>query len=71
MTRHARYFRRSGAQAPVASAVVVDPSHAAEYNLSAAFKGVDIGRGGRLMIEVHNNPSAALSDGAQSLTRPV
>lgn len=50
--------------------VVVDPSHATGIPwlvepLSKA--SVSAGADG-LMIEVHNNPSAALSDGAQSLT---
>ena len=50
--------------------VVVDPSHATgKANLvepmacAAAACGADA-----LMIEVHNNPSCALCDGAQSLT---
>ena len=50
--------------------VVVDPSHAtgranlvAPMATAAAASGAD-----GLMIEVHNNPSCALCDGAQSLT---
>lgn len=50
--------------------VIVDPSHAAgitwlvePLSLAAAAAGAD-----GLMIEVHNNPKKALSDGAQSLT---
>ncbi len=50
--------------------VVVDPSHATGISrlvkpmaLAAAAAGAD-----GLMIEVHNNPSKALCDGAQSLT---
>ena len=50
--------------------VVVDPSHAtgkaklvAPMAMAAAASGAD-----GLMIEVHNNPSCALCDGAQSLT---
>ncbi len=50
--------------------VFADPSHAAGLNylvrplsLAAVAAGAD-----GLMIEVHNNPSCALSDGAQSLT---
>ena len=50
--------------------VVVDPSHAtgqarlvAPMALAAAAAGAD-----GIMIEVHNNPSKALCDGAQSLT---
>ena len=52
--------------------VVVDPSHAAGLSwmvqplaLSALAAGAD-----GLMIEVHNDPPHALSDGAQSLTPP-
>ena len=50
--------------------VIVDPSHATGMSrlvkpmaLAAAACGAD-----GLMIEVHNNPKAALCDGAQSLT---
>ena len=50
--------------------VVVDPSHAtgkadlvAPMAAAAAACGAD-----SIMIEVHNNPSCALCDGAQSLT---
>jgi 3-deoxy-7-phosphoheptulonate synthase len=50
--------------------VIVDPSHASgiaslvkPLSLAAAVVGAD-----GLMIEVHNNPSQALCDGAQSLT---
>lgn len=52
--------------------VVVDPSHATgKANLVApmAYAAVASGADG-LMIEVHNNPSCALCDGAQSLTPP-
>ena len=52
--------------------VVVDPSHAtgkarlvAPMAAAAAAAGAD-----GIMIEVHNNPSCALCDGAQSLTPP-
>ncbi len=52
--------------------VVVDPSHATGKNwlvptmaCAAAASGAD-----GIMIEVHNNPSKALCDGAQSLTPP-
>ena len=52
--------------------VVVDPSHAtgkanlvAPMAYSAAASGADA-----IMVEVHNNPSCALCDGAQSLTPP-
>ena len=50
--------------------VVVDPSHASGINwlveplaVAAAAAGAD-----GLIIEVHNNPSKALCDGAQSIT---
>ncbi len=50
--------------------IVVDPSHATGYaryvkpmSLAAVAAGAD-----GLMIEVHNNPSAALCDGQQSIT---
>ena len=50
--------------------VIVDPSHATGYSylvkpmaMAAAVAGAD-----GLMIEVHNDPPHALSDGAQSLT---
>ena len=51
-------------------AVVVDPSHGTGYSQyvpSMAIAGTASGADG-LMIEVHNNPPRALSDGAQSLT---
>ena len=50
--------------------VVVDPSHAtgkAKLVAPMAAAAVASGADG-LMIEVHNNPSCALCDGAQSLT---
>lgn len=50
--------------------VIVDPSHAtgvARYVKSMAVAAAAAGADG-LMIEVHNNPSKALCDGAQSLT---
>ena len=50
--------------------VVVDPSHAtgkAKLVAPMAFAATAAGADG-LMIEVHNNPSCALCDGAQSLT---
>lgn len=50
--------------------VVVDPSHAtgvARYVKPMALAAAAAGTDG-LMIEVHNNPQAALCDGAQSLT---
>ena len=50
--------------------IIVDPSHAtgiAHLVKPMAMAAVAAGADG-LMIEVHNNPSAALCDGAQSLT---
>ena len=50
--------------------VVVDPSHATGYSRYVpcmAIAGTAAGADG-LMIEVHNDPPHALSDGAQSLT---
>lgn len=50
--------------------VIVDPSHAAGRRSlvpSLAAAGIAAGADG-LIVEVHNNPAAALSDGAQSLT---
>jgi 3-deoxy-7-phosphoheptulonate synthase len=50
--------------------VVIDPSHAtgrAELVTPVALAGVAAGADG-LLVEVHPNPAAALSDGAQSLT---
>ena len=53
--------------------IVIDPSHAAgkasfvpSLSLAAVAAGTDA-----LMIEVHNDPARALSDGAQSLTIPA
>ena len=49
--------------------VIVDPSHAAgirDQVISLAFASAALGADG-VMIEVHNNPEDALSDGAQSL----
>ncbi|WP_443743712.1 3-deoxy-7-phosphoheptulonate synthase [Sutterella sp.] len=53
--------------------VVIDPSHAtgvARYVPSMAAAAAAAGADG-LMIEVHNNPAAALCDGPQSLTPEV
>lgn len=53
--------------------VVIDPSHAtgvARYVPSMAAAAAAAGADG-LMIEVHNNPAAALCDGPQSLTPDV
>ncbi|MBQ1259795.1 MAG: 3-deoxy-7-phosphoheptulonate synthase [Clostridia bacterium] len=50
--------------------VIIDPSHAtgvSRYVKSMAMAAAAAGADG-LMIEVHNNPSAALCDGPQSLT---
>ena len=50
--------------------VVVDPSHAtgkASMVMPMALAATAAGADG-IMIEVHNNPSCALCDGAQSLT---
>jgi 3-deoxy-7-phosphoheptulonate synthase len=50
--------------------VIVDPSHAtghAKYVKSMSLAAVVAGADG-LMIEVHNNPQAALCDGQQSIT---
>jgi 3-deoxy-7-phosphoheptulonate synthase len=52
--------------------VIVDPSHAAGDRLLVpplAAAGVASGADG-VMVEVHNDPDNALSDGAQSLTIP-
>jgi 3-deoxy-7-phosphoheptulonate synthase len=52
--------------------VLVDPSHAtgrADLVTPVALAGVAAGADG-LIIEVHPNPAAALSDGPQSLTPP-
>ena len=50
--------------------IVIDPSHAtgyAKYVKPMSYAAVAAGADG-LIIEVHNNPSAALCDGAQSIT---
>ncbi len=50
--------------------IIVDPSHATgsyKYVPSMSLAGITAGADG-LMIEVHNNPTQALSDGPQSLT---
>ena len=52
--------------------VVVDPSHAtgkADLVAPMAFAATAAGADG-IMVEVHNNPSCALCDGAQSITPP-
>ncbi|MCP3874182.1 MAG: 3-deoxy-7-phosphoheptulonate synthase [Desulfobacteraceae bacterium] len=49
--------------------IIVDPSHAAgvrDQVISLAYASAALGADG-VMIEVHNNPDEALSDGAQSL----
>jgi 3-deoxy-7-phosphoheptulonate synthase len=50
--------------------LIVDPSHAAgSSHLVPALAKASVAAGADgLMIEVHNNPPKALSDGAQSLT---
>ena len=53
--------------------VIVDPSHAigiARFVPSLAMAAVAAGADG-LIIEVHNDPKHALSDGAQSLTPAI
>jgi 3-deoxy-7-phosphoheptulonate synthase len=50
--------------------VIVDPSHAvgnAEFVPALSKAAIAAGADG-IMVEVHNNPPKALSDGAQSLT---
>lgn len=50
--------------------IIIDPSHATGYNYLVeplAYSAIAVGADG-LMIEVHNDPENALSDGAQSLT---
>ncbi len=50
--------------------IIIDPSHATgDWRLveSMSMAAIVAGADG-LMIEVHNNPEQALSDGAQSLT---
>jgi len=52
--------------------VIVDPSHgtgSADMVTPLARAGVAVGADG-LMVEVHNDPDLALSDGAQALTPP-
>ena len=49
--------------------IIVDPSHAAGVRgqvISLAYASAALGADG-VMIEVHNNPDEAMSDGAQSL----
>ena len=49
--------------------VILDPSHSTghwEYVTAVARAGVAVGADG-LIVEVHNHPSEALSDGGQSL----
>ena len=47
--------------------VVVDPSHATGKSALVPSMAAAAGADG-IMIEVHNNPSCALCDGAQSIT---
>ena len=53
--------------------VVIDPSHStgvARYVPSMSVAAAAAGADG-LMIEVHNNPAAALCDGPQSITPDI
>jgi 3-deoxy-7-phosphoheptulonate synthase len=53
--------------------VIIDPSHATgvrDYVLPLSKAAIACGADG-LMVEVHNEPSKALSDGAQSLDLPM
>ena len=48
--------------------VIVDPSHASEcHGWLNHYLWLQLRRADGLMIEVHNDPANALSDGAQSL----
>lgn len=52
--------------------IIIDPSHASgkrDLILPLSKAAIAVGADG-LMVEVHNNPSEALSDGAQSLNLP-
>ena len=50
--------------------IIIDPSHAAGINwmVEPLAKSAIVAGADGLMIEVHNNPKKALSDGAQSIT---
>lgn len=52
--------------------VIVDPSHATgkRYLIEPMSKAAVVSGADGLMVEVHNNPDKAYSDGAQSLTIP-
>ena len=52
--------------------VIVDPSHATgkRYLIEPMSKAAVVAGAHGLMVEVHNNPDKAYSDGAQSLTIP-
>ena len=52
--------------------VIVDPSHATgkRYLIEPMSKAAVVAGADGLMVEVHNNPDKAYSDGAQSLTIP-
>ena len=52
--------------------VIVDPSHATgkRYLIEPMSKAAIVAGADGLMVEVHNNPDKAYSDGAQSLTIP-
>lgn len=53
--------------------VIVDPSHATgkRYLIEPMSKAAVVAGADGLMVEVHNNPDKAYSDGAQSLTIPL
>ena len=52
--------------------IIVDPSHATgkRYLIEPMSKAAVVSGADGLMVEVHNNPDKAYSDGAQSLTIP-
>ena len=52
--------------------VIVDPSHATgkRYLIEPMSKAAIVAGADGLMVEIHNNPDKAYSDGAQSLTIP-
>ena len=52
--------------------IIVDPSHATgqRYLIEPMSKAAIVAGADGIMMEVHNNPDKAYSDGAQSLTIP-
>ena len=52
--------------------IIVDPSHATgqRYLIEPMSKAAIVAGADGLMVEIHNNPDKAYSDGAQSLTIP-